>query len=70
MPVPVQMVAGEQEPLAKEQHAMPARMARRGNRQEVDPERGRLVAIEDDLRARLGRKLLAMDDPLAAKRSA
>jgi ribosome-binding protein aMBF1 (putative translation factor) len=67
MAAPPDVIAGKQESLLRQQYAVSAGVARRGNREKVRVEFNRLKTIEDALRIRLRRKFQPVDDSLGSK---
>ena len=67
VPVPIQVVAGEEEALLVEQNAVALRVPRRGDGEEIWSQLPRPLPVENDFRTGLRRQLLPMNDAAAAK---
>ena len=67
VPVPIQVVAGEEEAVLKEQDAVALRVARRRDGEKAGSQLPRPLAFEDDFRTGLRRQLVSMDDAPAAE---
>src|SRR5207302_733010 len=67
LPVPPEMISGEQKAVLVEQDAVSGGVSRSGDRQEVGAKVGNLVAFQYNLGLGLRRQLRAMNDPLAAE---
>src|SRR3954447_15134406 len=67
VPVPIQMISGEKEPVVEKQNAMAFRMAFRQDCQKPICQRPRSFSVEHYLCRWLRRKLVAMNDPPASK---
>src|SRR5437899_4412096 len=65
--VPGQMIAGEQKPVLKQQHAMPFGVTRCGDREHLLSKLDGLFAVQYDFSPRLGGKLATMNDPPGAE---
>src|SRR5438132_892765 len=67
IPVPIQMVAGEQITVLEQQDAVTLGVPWRRDGQEVGSQRPRPLALENDFRTGLRRQFISMNDAAAAK---